>query len=61
MQLTYRGISYNAPETIEVSSLETVQGRYHGLAIQIPVPRVSERMDELLSQMIYRGIQLATH
>ncbi len=38
MQLTYRGVSYDAPDTVDVSSYETVQGRYHGLEIRIPVP-----------------------
>ncbi|PZD73678.1 hypothetical protein C1752_01948 [Acaryochloris thomasi RCC1774] len=61
MQLTYRGISYHAPDPVEVSSQGTVQGLYHGISTQITLPQVTEGLDELLGQMIYRGIQLAAH
>ncbi|MEO0378414.1 MAG: DUF4278 domain-containing protein [Cyanobacteria bacterium P01_A01_bin.17] len=61
MQLTYRGISYEASAPVEVPSQKTVQGRYHGISMQITLPQVTEGLNEIFSQMTYRGIQLAAH
>lgn len=60
MELKYRGIAYDIPSTVQLSSPEKVEGRYHGLATQISLPQVSERLDDVLALMMYRGIQLAS-
>jgi putative lipoic acid-binding regulatory protein len=60
MQLIYRGTPYTAPDNILNQSQETVEGKYHGIKIQIALPQISQEGDQTKGLMRYRGVRLVT-
>lgn len=60
MKLKYRGISYKASNPFHSGSPDTVEGRYHGLRTEISLPLLQDSIEDSVSLMTYRGVQLAT-
>ncbi len=59
MTLKYRGVSYEVANTTQVQPQKVVEGKYHGIKIQISLPQMAQSLDEVLHRMVYRGIRLA--
>jgi hypothetical protein len=60
MQLMYRGTPYMAPDTVPMNSQATIEGKYHGIKIQIALPQIPQGIDHVKELICYRGVRLVT-